>query len=66
MAESSAKVRLELVVLKGGKYTSVRPPGRREVREAVPRKLFDRANLLGRTQYRRSVKVRSSDLSFFF
>ena len=66
MPESSAKVRLELVVLSRGKYTPVRPPGRREVREAVPRRLFDQANLLGRTQYRRSVKVRRSDLSFFF
>ena len=66
MPESSTTARLELVVLSKGKYTPVRPPGRREVRETVPRRLFDRANLLGRTQYRRSVKVRSSDLNFLF
>merc|ERR1719384_2973114 len=48
---------VELVMLTNGKYQPIKFTNNRQVTEAIPKRLFDQANLLRKTLYQRSVQV---------
>jgi len=58
MASSNGKRPVvELVMLTNGKYQPIKFTNNRQVTEAIPKRLFDQANLLRKTLYQRSVQV---------
>merc|ERR1719384_2305779 len=48
---------VELVMLTEGKYQPIKFTNNRQVTEAIPKRLFDQANMLRKTLYQRSVQV---------
>merc|ERR1719394_939912 len=48
---------VELVMLTNGKYQPIKFTNNRQVTEAIPKRLFDQANMLRKTLYQRSVQV---------